>query len=151
MTAAKFRFYLLSKIPLAFIAGVRLENLSESQCSLSLRHSWWNQNPFRSIYFGALAMCAEISTGLLLLSRIQRSGESISMLVTSMKADFVKKAKGKIIFTCALGKDFESAFSSVLTGEEGEVFILESSGLDEEGEIVATFYFEWSIKKRSQK
>lgn len=151
MTPGRFRLFLFLKIPLAFIAGIRLNQVSKEACSLSLRHRWWNQNPFKSIYFGAMAMCAEISTGLLVMNRIQAENANVSMLVTNMKADFTKKATGKITFTCTLDNEFEKTFQSVLISDEGQTHTLRSVGIDQDGDEVATFYFTWSIKRRTQK
>ncbi len=151
MTPSRFRMFLLWKLPLAFMAGVRLENLSTEQAVTSIRFGWLNQNPFRSIYFGALAMTAEICTGILVMTKIQEAGSSVSMLVTEMKAEFTKKAVGKILFTCDQGIEVEELISQALADGEGHTLILKTVGTDEKNEVVATFYFTWSIKQRTLK
>ncbi len=150
MTASKFRLFLFFKIPLAYMAGIRLVKVDTNEVVLSMKHSRFNQNPFRSIYFGALSMCAEISTGLLVMNTIEANKLNMSMLVTELNATFTKKAVGKIHFTCDQGNDLENTIVQANEDGMGHTTVLKSVGIDEDGDEVATFYFTWSIKKRSR-
>jgi len=47
-------------LPLAAFAGLRVSRLDEASCSVRLPGGWRTQNPFRSTYFGAQAMAAEM-------------------------------------------------------------------------------------------
>lgn len=145
----KFHLFLLAKLPSAFFAGVRLKSISNNACSSTIKHRWINQNPFGSIYFAVLAMSAELTTGTLVLQKIRNSKQPISMLVTQQKSTFLKKAKGKITFTCNDGKIIDDALQSTITSSEGKTFWMESVGKDEQNETVAVFQFEWSIKLRT--
>lgn len=146
----KFHLFLLAKLPSAFFAGVRLKSITDNACSSTIKHRWINQNPFGSIYFAVLAMSAELTTGTLVLQKIKKSKHKISMLVTQQKSTFLKKAKGKITFTCSDGKIIDHALQSTIASSEGQTFWMESVGKDEQNETVAIFYFEWSIKVKTQ-
>ena len=50
-------------LPLAAFAGLRVVRLDEAACAVRLPGGWRTQNPFRSTYFAAQAMAAEMSTG----------------------------------------------------------------------------------------
>jgi hypothetical protein len=65
----KFRWFMLSKLPMGFISGLKLEALDPSAATVSVRFKWVNQNPFRSIYFAVLSMAAELSPACRLLHR----------------------------------------------------------------------------------
>lgn len=145
----KFHLFLLAKLPSAFFAGVRLKSITDSACSSTIKHRWINQNPFGSIYFAVLAMSAELTTGTLVLQKIRNSKQAISMLVTQQKSTFLKKAKGKITFTCSDGKIIDHALQSTIASAEGQTFWMESVGKDEQNETVAIFNFEWSIKLKN--
>ncbi len=145
----KFHLFLLAKLPSAFFTGVRLKSISENTCSSTIKHRWINQNPFGSIYFAILAMSAELTTGTLVLQKIRNSKQPISMLVTQQKGTFLKKAKGKITFTCSDGKIIDNALQNTITSAEGQTFWMESIGKDEQNETVAIFNFEWSIKLKN--
>jgi len=60
----QFGFFLATKLPAAFFVGLRLKEINETQCSIGVRHSFFSKNPFRSMYFAAEAMAAEMSSGL---------------------------------------------------------------------------------------
>ena len=142
----KFHLFLLAKLPSAFFAGVRLKSITDNACSSTIKHRWINQNPFGSIYFAVLAMSAELTTGTLVLQKIRNSKQPISMLVTQQKSTFLKKAKGKITFTCNDGELINEALQKTISTAEGETFWMESVGKDEQSETIAIFNFEWSVR-----
>ena len=90
-----FRFFLLKKLPMAWLAGLRVKHLSMERCETTIPFKWLNQNPFRSTYFAVLSMAGEFASGLPALM-ITRSHEvKISLLVVDLKATFSKKAIGQ--------------------------------------------------------
>lgn len=144
----KFRLFLLYKLPIAFLSGLRLVEADNNNAIIRVKHRWINQNPFNSMYFAIQAMAAEISTGLLILNKIKQSGKSVSMLVIDMEARFTKKATGWNYFECADGKIISSAIKNTLETKEAHVFWVKSIACNDCGEIVSEFNFKWSIKER---
>ncbi len=145
----KINRFLLFKLPSAWIAGVRLKEINEQKAIVTARHKWINQNPFGSMYFAVLAMGAELSTGILVMKKVQDSNKNISMLVTHTQADFTKKARGKIRFICEEGKLIDDKINQTITSGEGVKFELNSKAYDENNDLVCHFTFEWSIKVKS--
>jgi hypothetical protein len=137
---------MLLKLPLAYLGGVRVKTLSEEQATVKISHKWMNQNPFKSMFWAAQGMAAEMSTGVLVMKAIEESKEKVSMLVTHQEANFYKKATGKIIFTCAGGKEISEAVKTSKETNEGQVVVLIAEGKNEEGVLVSKFSFEWSLK-----
>ena len=146
LTASKLNKFLLFKLPSAFIAGVRVKEIDERQCVVSVKHRWINQNPFNSMYFAVQAMAAELSTGALVMYQIQKSGRNISMLVANNKGNFTKKATGRINFICNDGLVIENAIKETIATGEGQTFWMKSIGLNEEGVQVSEMDFEWSVR-----
>ena len=142
----KFNAFLLLKLPSAYISGVRLKAIDANQCTVSVKHRWVNQNPFQSMYFAVQAMAAELSTGALVMLHIKDSGLKISMLVARNKAEFTKKATGRITFICKDGHLVEEAIQSAITTGEGQTFWMKSVATNEQGIQVSEMDFEWSIK-----
>ena len=136
------------KLPSAWLCGVRVKEIDGEGCVTGVRHRWINQNPFNSLYFAVQAMAAELSTGALVMSAIQESGKKISMLVAQNKATFTKKATGKIRFICKDGAVISSAIEKTLASGEGQTFWMRSVGVNEEGQEVSVFEFEWTIKAK---
>src|SRR5439155_7721319 len=97
------RAMLWAKLPLAAFAGLRVRKLDDRGAQVSLPAGWKTQNPFRSTYFAAQAMAAEMSTGAPALWFIDRSGEKVSSLVTGISAKFTKKAVSEARFVFADG------------------------------------------------
>ena len=148
-TARKLNTFLFFKLPSAFWSGVRVKTITEAQCVVSVRHRWINQNPFKSMYFAVQAMAAELSTGALVMLYIKKSGKNISMLVANNQANFSKKATGKITFTCNEGHLIASAIDEAIKTGNGQTFWMSATGIDEKGDCVSTFKFEWTIKCKS--
>ena len=49
-----FKLFLILKLPLAFLAGVKLKFLNDTQSTVQIKYNYLNKNPFKSIYFAAL-------------------------------------------------------------------------------------------------
>ena len=150
LTASKLNKFLLFKLPSAFICGVRVKEIDENKCVVSVKHRWINQNPFNSMYFAVQAMAAELSTGALVMLEIQKSNKKISMLVANNKSNFSKKATGKITFTCNDGALAAKAIQEAIATGEGQTFWMKSLGTNEKGEQVSEMDFEWSVRTKTK-
>lgn len=149
-SATKFRLFLLRNLPTAFFSGLRIREISEERCSVSVPYNWFTQNPFRSTYFASLSMAAEMSTGALAMAQLYRRRPAASQLLTGMEAKFHKKATGVIVFTCADGNLIKDAVCQAYATNQPQAVRVTSEGRNGAGERVATFWFEWSFKVRSQ-
>jgi hypothetical protein len=149
MSRFQINLFLFLKLPSAFWCGVRLKSITQEQCVTSVRHRWFNQNPFRSMYFAVQAMAAELSTGALVMQNIKESGKKISMLVANNKGNFTKKATGRITFTCQDGLSVTQTIQQVITTGEGQTVWLKAIGTNEKGEQVSEMDFEWTLKLKS--
>lgn len=145
-TPSKLNTFLFFKLPSAYWCGVRVQKISTDICTVSVKHRWINQNPFKSMYFAVQAMAAELSTGALVMYAIKNSDKKISMLVAHNKATFTKKARGRITFTCNDGHLTAKAVERTIENGEGQTFWMTSIGKDEKGDVVSEMQFEWSIK-----
>ena len=143
-TPSKLNTFLFFKLPSAFWSGVRVKAISATSCTATVKHRWFNQNPFNSMYFAVQAMAAELTTGALVMYHIKKSGKKISMLVANNKGNFSKKAKGRISFSCNEGHLIEEAINTAIATGEGQTFWMKSIGTD--GDQVSHMEFEWSIK-----
>lgn len=134
------------KIPIAKIAGIKLQSYDGKKAEISVRHKWINQNPFNSMFWAVQGMAAEFSTGTLCIEKIRNSGHKISMLVVGLEANFTKKAVGKIIFTCNQGEELDAVLEKAIATREGQTLRMRSVGVDEKGDQVSEFFFTWSFK-----
>ncbi len=143
---AKYNFFTFFKLPSAWWCGVRLKYIDNNMAVVTVRHRWFNQNPFKSMFWAVQGMAAEFSTGTLVSNKIRESGKQISMLVASNKASFTKKARGKITFSCEDGHKIDEALKSAISTGEGQTIWMTSQGVNEDGVVVSEFSFEWTLK-----
>ncbi|PTX43384.1 uncharacterized protein DUF4442 [Christiangramia gaetbulicola] len=149
LSPSKLNSFLMLKLPSAWLCGVRVKHIDQTECIVSVKHRWINQNPFNSMYFAVQAMAAELSTGALVMNKIQQSDKKVSMLVAQNKSVFTKKATGKIKFTCYDGNKVNEALERTLKTGEGQTFWMKSVGLNKDGDEVSVFEFEWTVKAKN--
>ncbi|GEQ86228.1 thioesterase [Patiriisocius marinistellae] len=147
----KLNTFTLFKLPSVFFTGVRVKSISQTSCVTTVKHRWINQNPFNSLFWAVQGMAAELSTGALVIGEIEKSGKKISMLVANNKANFSKKAKGRINFTCNDGHLISEAIQKTIANGEGQTFWMKSTGTDEGGDVVSVFEFEWTVRLKPRK
>ncbi len=145
----KFNTFLFFQLPAAWWTGVRLRELNKNEAETSVRFRWINQNPFNSMFWAVQGMAAELSTGAMVIDQIRESGKKISMLVLNNKANFSKKATGRINFRCTDGHKIADAITKTIETGEGQTIWMRSVGTDEGGTVVSTFDFEWTLKLKS--
>ena len=151
LTPRKINLFNLFKLPAAFFTGIRVKAINDEACTVSVKHRWINQNPFNSMFWAVQGMAAELTTGALVMAKIQQSGKSISMLVTNNKATFTKKATGRIWFKCNEGALIDDAIKRTIETGEGQTILMTSIGTNKDDIQVSTFNFEWSIKVKTKK
>jgi hypothetical protein len=143
-----FKAFLVSQLPLAAFSGMSLQSLDDAACVVRLPGGWRTQNPFRSTYFAAQAMAAEMSTGAPAFVLAKASPASIAMLVREVKGTFLKKIDGTSTFTFADVAAMSAAIEAA--ARDGESSILaRSTGRTADGTVAAEFDITWSFKRRS--
>jgi hypothetical protein len=135
-------------LPLAAFAGLRVVRLDERACAVSLPGGWRTQNPFRSTYFAAQAMAAEMSTGAPALVLLRDAPASVAMLVVGLTVRYTKKLVGTGVFAFEDVAGMRDAIARAAAGDEAAVYDARSTGRDPAGEVVAEFRITWSFKRR---
>lgn len=146
-----FRIYLLSKLPAAFFSGVRVREIDEQHCVVTVPYKWFSQNPFRSTYFACLAMAAEMSSGSLAMAHVYGRKPPISMLVVKFEANYFKKATGRTRFECKDGAMLKEVIEKAIETKEAQTFVTTSIGVNDQGEKVAECLITWSFKVKMVK
>lgn len=147
----QYNIYNFFKLPSVWWCGIRVKSVNEESCLVNVKHRWINQNPFKSMFWAVQGMAAELSTGILLMNEISRSKKSFSMLVLNNKANFSKKATGRISFSCDQGRQIRDSINQAISSKKPQTIWLNSSGIDSQGDTVSTFSFEWTLKLRKSK
>lgn len=146
-TPWKLRLFMLRKLPMGLLAGLRVTAFDGEMAAVTIRYGYLTKNPFRSLYFACLAMAAELSTGVQGMVRVAE-GPPVSMLIVGLEGAFTKKAVGRITFTCADGAAIARAVEEARATGEGRTVLCTSIGTDQAGDEVARFRLTWSFKAR---
>jgi len=146
----KSRMFLLSKLPNAFFSGVRIRDINENSCLVTVPYKWLTKNPFRSTYFACLSMAAEMSTGALCLVHLYKRNPPVSMLVVKVESEYFKKATGRTSFLCADGALISQSIQQAVQTGEPRIVRAKSIGKNKEGVIVAEFFVTWSFKVKRE-
>ena len=149
LTPAQANSYFFWKLPAAWWTGVRVTALDLESCTTQVRYQWINQNPFRSMFWAVQGMAAEIATGMLLSNMFKAAQLETSMLVIANEATFTKKAVGRIRFRCTQAAAITTVIEQLKSSSSPQTLWLSAEGVDEQGDVVASFKFHWSFKKRN--
>ena len=144
----KFRMFLLSKLPAAFFAGLKVKDVDAKHCIVAVPYKWFTKNPFRSTYFACLSMAAEMSTGALSMAHLYRSDPPVSMLVVKVESEYFKKATGPTFFVCEDGDIIQQAIEETIANGEVRIVRAKSTGSNKAGEAIAEFFITWSFKAK---
>src|SRR5258706_6011109 len=85
-----FKLFIAGRLPMGFIAGLKIKSVDLEQCQVTVPYRWLNQNPFRSTYFAVLSMAAEMSIGAMTMLMTIESKPSVSILPIHVDSEFIK-------------------------------------------------------------
>jgi hypothetical protein len=138
------------KVPMAFLSGLKITELTEERCSVTVPYKRLNKNPFRSTYWAVLGMAAEMSSAALLTLYVYKQKPSMAMFIVNCSAEFIKRATDITTFVCNDGLKIKDALLEAAETEEPQLIECKSIGKNKAGEDVANFGFTWSVKVRSE-
>ncbi len=144
----QYLLFTLFKLPSVWLMGIRVKAISNESATVKVKHRWINQNPFNSMFWAVQGMAAELATGVLLTNAIRENGAKISMLVLNNKANFSKKATGRITFQCHQGLEVKAAVDKTVETGKSQTLWMDATGIDEQGDVVSHFSFEWTLLKK---
>jgi len=146
--------YAWTKIPLIGFCSPRVLEADGEKTVLKVPLNWRTKNHLGAMYFGALAIGAELCIAMLAVKKIQESGQRIDFLFKDFKADFLKRAEGDVHFICEQAQIVIEQIESAKHSEERinrtmtAYAIVPSVSMTEK---VATFELTLSVKRRVKK
>ncbi|MDG1146992.1 MAG: DUF4442 domain-containing protein [Crocinitomicaceae bacterium] len=144
----KWLLFLLGTVKIPMIGFVRpkLVTLNDETSEIKIKLRRRSKNHLNSMYFGALAVGADVSAGIHAFYFSKKMKRPVSFAFKSMSAEFLKRAESDITFTSNQGAVVEAAMkSSAETGTRinKPVNVIAT---DSSGELVATFVLVVSVK-----
>lgn len=95
--------YSALKIPLLAFVTPKVVELGAERSMVRIRLDIRSRNHLGVMYFGALAMGAELSIALRAIQAINQSGKKIDFIFKDFEAQFLKRADGHTNFVCDEG------------------------------------------------
>ena len=148
LKSMQWKMFLLGffKIPLLHFCSPKLLHIDAEKIQLRIKLRRRTKNHLNSMYFGALAVGADVAGGLHAFYFAEQEGKKISFAFKGMNAQFLKRAETDVTFESNQGSIVKAAVDkSIATGERVnqpiEVFAKNTSG-----EVVATFEMIISLK-----
>lgn len=148
----KIRGFSLLNIPMLFIAGPRVVKLNDNECEVMIPLNYLTKNHVNSMYFGVLAMGADLGCGLMATEAIRKSGKKVVLIFKDFKAEFLKRAESDVHFICKQGKQVNALVKKAIsTGErQNQVFEVIATTPKKTGkEIIAKFALTLSLKLKA--
>jgi acyl-coenzyme A thioesterase PaaI-like protein len=106
------------KIPMLLFVGPRVVRLDEEGCEVRIPLGWRTRNHLKVMYVGVLCAGADLAAGLNALSAIRASGRRVDLLFKDLRADFMRRADGDVLFRSSAGPGVAAAVRrTVETGE----------------------------------
>ena len=134
------------KIPIIGFVKPKLLILNENESQVKIKIRRRTKNHLNSMYFGALAVGADVAAGLHAFYFAESMGYKVSFAFKSFSGEFIKRAESDVIFKINQGELVRKAIEkSAQTGERmnQEIDVIATNVSNEE---VATFKMIVSVK-----
>ena len=151
----RFKFMLWSfgktKVPLIGHLKPKLIHINDEEIIIELPYCRRNKNHLNSMYFGSLAIGADLAGGFHGLYHAKQSGLQVSLAFKSFQADFIRRPESDVFFVGQMGSTVQAMIAesnktglrvNKNIGVEAFVHYFDAA----EAEKVAQFGLELSLK-----
>ncbi len=144
----KWNLFLLGKfkIPMLRFTRVKLVDINDNTAKVSIQLRRRTKNHLNSMYFGALAVGADVAGGIHAFYYAEKMDKKISFAFKGMNAQFIKRAESDCVFISNDGKKVENAVYSSITTQQRVNETTKVIAYNTSNEIVAEFEMIVSIK-----
>jgi|TARA_B100001173_G_C15763966_1_gene452224 acyl-coenzyme A thioesterase PaaI-like protein len=144
----RWLLFLLGFVRIPMIAYVRpkLLSIDENSVRVRIRLRRKTKNHLNSMYFGALAVGADIAGGIQVFYFSKAMDQKVSFAFKGMNAQFLKRAESDIIFESTEGQKIKAAMEQSLSegSRINDSIMVEAK--NSSGELVATFEMIISVR-----
>ena len=118
LATLKIRFLSFIKIPLLYYCRPRVLDINDNKVSILIPFNRRSKNHLGSMYFGALAIGADISGGYLALHHINKKKCNVKLIFKDFQAEFYKRAEGDVHFICEQGNEIKNLVEKVTQSKQ---------------------------------
>lgn len=137
------------KIPMIAYVKPKILALDEEQIKVRIKLRRRTKNHLSSMYFGSLAIGADVAAGLHAFYFAELAGEKISFAFKSVNGEFLKRATTDVVFISKDGLVVKETFKEAMETKERINRKVNVGVMDANQEIVAKFVLEISVKVKT--
>ena len=127
------------RIPLIGYTNPKLLSIDDQSVRVRIKLRRRTKNHLNSMYFGALAVGADIAGGIQVFYFSKMLGKKISFAFKGMNAQFIKRAESDIIFESTQGELVKAAIDKSIAEKVRVNESIEVRAINDAKEIVAKF------------
>ncbi len=151
---AFLRLFTFWKIPLIWWIRPSVVEMGDSRTVIKVPLNRRTQNHLRSMYFGAIAIGAELVVAMKAVYAIHLSKKPVDFVFKDFKIDFLKRAEGDVHFICDSGLDVTKLVEKTIQTGERETQTFQGYAIvpaKDPNEKIVTFEVTLSVKLRKKK
>ncbi len=134
------------KIPMIGYVRPRLVEINDTDVVVKIRLRRRTKNHLKSMYFGVLAVGADVTAGLHAFYFCDELNVRPSFAFKAMKSEFIKRAETDVLFTCNEGAAVREQVLKAIQTNERQNHWVKVTAKDLNGDVVALFEMEISVK-----
>jgi acyl-coenzyme A thioesterase PaaI-like protein len=150
-TTRLIQLFGITKVPMIWYCRPKVIEHTDEKIEIKIPLKRKTKNHLGSMYFGVLAVGADITGGFLAMDPIQESGRKINLIFKDFKADFLKRPEGDVHFICNDGLAVKELVDRVSKSSDRHNFKLsiEATVPSISSEVVAKFELTLSLKDKT--
>ena len=150
-TTRLIQLFGITKVPMIWYCRPKVIEHTDEKIEIKIPLKRKTKNHLGSMYFGVLAVGADITGGFLAMDPIQESGRKINLIFKDFKADFLKRPEGDVHFICNDGLAVKELVDRVSKSSNRHNFKLsiEATVPSISSEVVAKFELTLSLKDKT--
>ena len=141
------------RIPSLLFLGPRVQHVDDEVCEITIPLGWRTRNHVGVMYVGVLCAGADLASGLQAAKLIYGRYKDVVLLFADLKAEFLKRADGDVLFRSRQGRQIAEAVRQAHeTGERVTIPIEVVATVPKKygDEPVARFTLGLTLKRRGE-
>lgn len=135
------------KVPMIGYVRPKVVHVDDQRVDVVVPLNRRTKNHLRSMYFGALAVGADVAAGYLALRRIQSANRPVSFVFQDVQGEFLRRPTADVTFTCQDGDRVQRIVEkTLLDGARHAETVAVTCTVA--GDVVARFRLTLSVKAR---
>jgi acyl-coenzyme A thioesterase PaaI-like protein len=152
MNTLAVRLWSLRNVFLLWLVKPSILEINERRCVVKIPLNWrTRRNDIHAMYLGVLCMGADVAAGLIAFDQMQKRKLNLSFVFKTLRAEFLKRAEGDVLFTNDDGFLIQDLIGRTLaSGEREEALVHVTATVPSKlgDEPVAKFELTLSLRKK---